>query len=139
MISLFWRWLPRSLNRRPMNTDSELQNPEWRSSCPIASGLDILGDKWSLIIVRDLIEHSSRTYSEFSSSPEGISTNILASRLKQLESLSIIERVNPDKPSRNNAFQLTQRGKALRPVLEELGKWSQIHLKEIHPTIVTII
>jgi len=122
-----------------MNTDSELLNPEWRSSCPIASGLDILGDKWSLIIVRDLIEYSSRTYSEFASSPEGISTNILASRLKQLESLSIIERVNPDKPSRNNAFRLTQRGKALRPVLEELGKWSQIHLKEIHPTIVTII
>jgi len=122
-----------------MNIDSELLNPEWRSSCPIASGLDILGDKWSLIIVRDLIEYSSRTYSEFASSPEGISTNILASRLKQLESLSIIERVNPDKPSRNNAFRLTQRGKALRPVLEELGKWSQIHLKEIHPTIVTII
>jgi len=122
-----------------MNTDSELQNPEWRSSCPIASGLDILGDKWSLIIVRDLIEHSSRTYSEFASSPERISTNILASRLKWLESLSIIERINPDKPSRNNAFQLTQRGKALRPVLEELGKWSQIHLKEIHPTIVKII
>jgi DNA-binding HxlR family transcriptional regulator len=122
-----------------MNTDSESMDPEWRSSCPIASGLDILGDKWSLIIVRDLIEHSTRTYSELAASPERISTNILASRLKWLESLAIIERVNREKPSRNNAFQLTQRGKALRPVLEELGKWSQIHLKEIHPTIVTII
>lgn len=122
-----------------MSSNSESLNPEWRSSCPIASGLDILGDKWSLVIVRDLIEHSSRTYSEFASSPEQISTNILASRLKWLESLSIIERVNPDKPSRNNAFRLTPRGLALRPVLEELGKWSQIHLKDIHPEIVTII
>jgi DNA-binding HxlR family transcriptional regulator len=122
-----------------MNTASESLNPEWRSSCPIASGLDILGDKWSLIIVRDLIEHSSRTYSEFVASPERISTNILAARLKQLESLSIIERVNPDKPSRNNAFRLTPRGLALRPVLEELGRWSQTHLTDLHPNIVKII
>jgi DNA-binding HxlR family transcriptional regulator len=122
-----------------MNANAESMDPEWRSSCPIASGLDILGDKWSLIIVRDLIEHSTRTYSEFAASPERISTNILASRLKWLESLAIIERVSPERASRNNAFRLTQRGKALRPVLEELGKWSQIHLKEIHPTIVKII
>jgi len=122
-----------------MQTASEPANPEWRSSCPIASGLDILGDKWSLIIVRDLIEHSSRTYSEFSASPEAISTNILASRLKWLESLLIIERISPGKSSRNNGYRLTERGLALRPVLEELGKWSQIHLKELHPSIVTAI
>jgi len=120
-----------------MKRESEAAHPEWRSSCPIASGLDILGDKWSLIIVRDLIQNSSRTYTEFAESPEGISTNILASRLKWLETLWIIERLNPEKSPRNNAYRLTERGLALRPVLEELGKWSQVHLKELNPSIVT--
>ena len=112
---------------------------EWRSVCPIASGLDVLGDKWSLVIVRDLFEHGTRTYSEFGESPEGISTNILASRLKWLSSIGIIEHVEPDRASRNNAYQLTSSGLALRPVLEELGKWSQTYLKEMHPEIVNIL
>ena len=64
---------------------------EWRSECPVASGLDILGDKWSLLIVRDLIVHDTRTYSEFCEAPEKIATNILADRLKILASLGIIE------------------------------------------------
>ncbi|NDI00077.1 MAG: transcriptional regulator, partial [Actinobacteria bacterium] len=81
---------------------------EWRSECPISSGLDILGDKWSLLIVRDLITYGTRTYSEFSESPERISTNILADRLKLLTALGIIERVDADRSARNNAFQLTK-------------------------------
>ena len=112
---------------------------EWRSVCPIASGLDVLGDKWSLVIVRDLFEHGTRTYSEFGESPEGISTNILASRLKWLSAIGIVEHVEPDRASRNNAYQLTSIGLALRPVLEELAKWSQSHLKGMHPEIVTIL
>jgi len=111
---------------------------EWRSVCPIASGLDVLGDKWSLVIVRDLFEHCTRTYSEFGESPEGISTNILAARLKLLSSIGIVEHVEPDRASRNNAYQLTSSGLALRSVLEELGKWSQTHLKAMHPDIVSI-
>ena len=112
---------------------------EWRSVCPIASGLDVLGDKWSLVIVRDLFEHGTRTYSEFGESPEGISTNILAARLKWLSSIGIVEHREPDRASRNNAYQLTSSGLALRPVLEELGKWSQTYLKEMHPEIVNIL
>ena len=113
--------------------------PHWRSVCPIASGLDVLGDKWSLVIVRDLIEHGTRTYSEFCESPEGISTNILATRLRWLSSLGLIEHVDPDGASRNNAYRLTDSGRALRPVLEELARWSQKHLKASHPTIVKIV
>jgi len=112
---------------------------EWRSVCPIASGLDVLGDKWSLVIVRDLFMHGSRTYSEFCQSPEAISTNILAARLKWLSSVGIIEHVDPDRSARNNAYRLTQSGLALRPVLEELGKWSQIYLKEMHPEVLDIL
>jgi len=118
--------------------NSETLSIEWRSVCPITSGLDVLGDKWSLVIVRDLFEHGTRTYSEFGNSPEGISTNILAARLKWLSSIGIIEHVEPDRASRNNAYQLTSSGLALRPVLEELGKWSQIYLKEMNRNIINI-
>ncbi|MEI6295860.1 MAG: helix-turn-helix domain-containing protein [Actinomycetes bacterium] len=111
---------------------------EWRSECPISSALDILGDKWSLLIVRDLITYGTRTYSEFSESPERISTNILANRLKLLTALGIIERVDADRSARNNAFQLTKSGKELRKVLEALGRWSYANMRELHPEMVSI-
>jgi len=110
----------------------------WRSVCPISSALDVLGDKWSLLIVRDLLMHGSRTYSEFLESKERISTNILASRLNLLTCLNLIERTNPHATARNNAYQLTESGAALRPVLEGFGRWAQTHLKEFHAEIVRI-
>ena len=111
---------------------------KWRSVCPICSALDVLGDKWTLLIVRELIIHESRTYSELLDLPEDISTNILADRLNLLSSLMLIERINPKNPARNNAFRLTKKGEALRPVLEGLGQWAQINLKKFHKEILTI-
>ena len=122
-----------------MNADPAPDALDWRSVCPISSGLDVLGDKWSLLIVRDLISNGTRTFSEFLESPEHVSTNILAARLRLLTSIGIIERVNPNAAARNNAYRLTPGGLALRPVLEELGKWSQVHLKTLHSEIVDII
>ena len=100
-----------------MDSSTNSSEREWRSVCSIASGLDVLGDKWSLLIVRDLIEHGTRTYSEFGEAPEHVATNILASRLRILTDLGIIERTNPDGAARNNAYRLTPSGAALRPVL----------------------
>ena len=105
---------------------------DWRSVCPISSALDVLGDKWSLLIIRDLLIHGPRTYSEFLQSPEHISTNILASRLNLLTCLKLIERTNPHGTARNNAFQLTESGAALRPILEGLAIWAQAHLRGFH-------
>ena len=105
---------------------------KWRSACPICSALDVLGDRWTMLIVRDLIVHGPRTYSELLDSPEGIATNILADRLSLLSAMMLVERVNPDSPARNNAFRLTKGGEALRPVLEGLGKWAQVNLKNFH-------
>lgn len=119
-----------------MDRETEAAGMEWRSVCSISSGLDVLGDKWSLLIVRDLFMHETRTYSEFRESPEHISTNILAARLRLLTSLGVIERTDPDGAARNNAYRLTPRGLALFPVLQELGKWSQAHLKPFHDTMV---
>ena len=111
---------------------------KWRSVCPICSALDVLGDKWTMLIVRDLIIHGPRTYSQLLASPEHISTNILADRLNLLASLKLIERINPQNPARNNAFRLTESGAALRPVLEGLGRWAQTHLKDFHEEILAI-
>jgi DNA-binding HxlR family transcriptional regulator len=128
-----WRHLPRSdaVATRPEGVD-------WRSVCPISSALDVLGDKWSLLIIRDLLMHGSRTYSEFLESKERISTNILASRLSQLASLKLIERTDPHATARNNAFRLTESGAALRPVLEGLGRWAYTHLKDFHGDVVKL-
>lgn len=111
---------------------------DWRSVCPISSALDVLGDKWSLLIVRDLLIHGTRTYSELLGSAERISTNILAARLEMLTCLNLIERTHPNASARNNAFRLTESGAALGPVLEGLGKWAQTHLKPFHSDIVRI-
>lgn len=119
-----------------MGNEPEVDGVVWRSVCPISSGLDVLGDKWSLLIVRDLIMQGPRTYSQFLESAEHVSTNILADRLRLLTSLGIIERTNPAGVARNNAYRLTPSGEALRPVLEELGRWSHDHLKQFHADIV---
>jgi DNA-binding HxlR family transcriptional regulator len=91
-----------------------------------------------MLVIRDLIIHGTRTYSELLESPEHISTNILADRLDLLVSIKLIERVHPEKSARNNAFKLTASGAALRPVLEGLAGWASTHLKEFHNDIVSI-
>ncbi|NBT01483.1 MAG: transcriptional regulator [Betaproteobacteria bacterium] len=117
---------------------SDVNGVDWRSECPISSALDVLGDKWSMLIIRDLLIHGPRTYSELLASPEHIATNILASRLNLLTCLKLIERTNPEATARNNAYQLTDKGAALRPVLEGLARWAQIHLKDQHRSMARI-
>jgi DNA-binding HxlR family transcriptional regulator len=114
------------------------KNMDWRSPCPISSALDVLGDKWSLLIIRDLIIHGPRTYSQFLEAPERISTNILASRLDLLTCLKLIERTNPDAATRNNAYHLTEKGAALRPALEALAQWAGAHLSDFHAEMLTM-
>lgn len=91
--------------------------------CPIHYALHGIGDKWSLIIIRDLIFFGKRHYNEFLASREGISTNILADRLAKLEEHGIISKTR-DKKSRNRfRYLLTQKGLDLLPVLVELTQW----------------
>ena len=99
----------------------------WRSNCPIACALDIIGDKWSLVIVRDLF-FGKRRYNEFLESPEGITTNILANRLKRLERHGIIERRPYQENPPRYEYRLTQRGKDLLPVIRAAIGWSKAHI-----------
>ena len=111
---------------------NNIKDINWRSECPISSALDVLGDKWAMLIIRDLIIHGTRTYSEFLEAPEHISTNILASKLKMLTCMNLITRNDQQVSNRNNAFRLTESGMALQPIIEEIGKWAHNHLKKFH-------
>ena len=94
-----------------------------RSTCPISSTLDILGDKWTLLIIRDLMFKGKRTYGEFLQSEEKIATNILADRLLILEKNGIVEkRVFPGNKAKN-LYQLTPKGIDLMPILFEIILW----------------
>jgi DNA-binding HxlR family transcriptional regulator len=101
-----------------------------RSDCPVSFALDIFGDKWSLLIIRDLMFKNKATYGEFLSSEEKIATNILADRLEMLECAGLIKsKVDPGKRSRYN-YELTDKGIDLVPVLLEIVLWSATHDKK---------
>lgn len=98
----------------------------FRSSCPINFALEIFGDKWSLLIVRDIVFAGKNTYNEFLESEEKIATNILSSRLKMLEEMGIIEKhYDPTRKTKTKVvYKLTKRGSDLIPVLVEIMLWS---------------
>jgi DNA-binding HxlR family transcriptional regulator len=98
-----------------------------RSPCAIANSLDILGDKWSLLVVRDLL-HGKQTYGELVDSPERIPTNILADRLKRLEGAGIIVRNEYQQRPTRYAYTLTPKGNALRDVLRAMVAWGKKHM-----------
>ena len=112
-----------------------------RSRCPIAGALDILGDTWTLLVLRDLLFYDKHRFADFLESPEGISTNILAERLKRLERCGLVERRRyQERPPRDEYF-VTRRGHDLLPVLRELIAWAQRHVPGVAqrpPTPVTI-
>ncbi len=94
-----------------------------RSICPLSMVLDMFGDKWSLLILRDAILFDKRRYGEFLASPEGISTNILASRLRQLEASGILEKYTDPIHGKTMLYIPTARGVRLLPLLVEAMRW----------------
>lgn len=98
-----------------------------RSVCPIANTLDLVGDKWSLLVVRDLL-HGKRTYGELLDSPEGIPTNILADRLKRLEDAGILASAPYQERPVRYAYTLTEKGKELGGILLALVQWGKKHI-----------
>lgn len=97
-----------------------------RSACPITNGLDIFGDKWTLLIIRDLVLGKCR-YQDLLSSSENIASNILADRLKKLETAGLVmRRVYQHKPLRHE-YVLTEKGNDLKPVLEAISRWGRKH------------
>ena len=98
-----------------------------RSGCPISSSLDLLGDKWSLLIVRDMVFRRKRYFREFLSSDEGIATNILTDRLSRLEVIGVLSKQPDPENGRQVIYSLTDKGIALIPVLVELACWGAVY------------
>jgi DNA-binding HxlR family transcriptional regulator len=97
----------------------------FRSDCPICTTLDILGDKWSLLIVRDLAFKGKNTYGEFLNAGEGIATNVLADKLAQLECGGIISKETHPTSKAKILYRLTSKGIDLVPALVEIILWSE--------------
>lgn len=101
------------------------ESKKMRSDCPISNSLDIWGDKWSLLIIRDLMFAKSCTYGDFLKSKEGIATNILASRLLSLEENGLIEKLAHPESKAKVLYKLTRKGIDLVPVLIEINLWAE--------------
>ncbi|MEW6732605.1 MAG: helix-turn-helix domain-containing protein [Acidobacteriota bacterium] len=94
-----------------------------RSGCSISLALDILGDRWTLLIIRDLMFHAKRYYTEFLASEEKIATNILADRLKRLEDEGIVSKRRDPDNQKKFIYHLTEKGIDLLPILLEMALW----------------
>ena len=105
---------------------------KFRSSCLIASALDLIGDKWSLLIIRDMLLFKKKTFKELISSDEGVASNLLSARLKLLENLGVISKRKLIGNKKENIYLLTDRGIDLAPVIMELVVWSDKHIRRFN-------
>jgi DNA-binding HxlR family transcriptional regulator len=112
---------------------SPASHPTPRSACPIANALDLLGDRWTLLVIRDLLFVGKRRFGEFLGSPEGIPTNILSDRLRRLEESGLVEKVPYQARPTRYEYQLTAKGRDLFPVLRALVEWATRHLPAVAP------
>ena len=107
-----------------------MKEESFRSTCPISSSLDLFGDKWTLLIVRDLLYYGSRTFKDFSQSNEHISSARLADRLKKLEQMEALTKQNHPTNKKVFIYKLTQKGKDLAPAIVDLITWGNKHLSQ---------
>ena len=97
------------------------------TGCPVAFGLDIFGDRWTLLILREMMIKGKKTYGDFLKIDEEIATNILADRLKMLESENVVQKIRDPENKRSFLYSLTEKGRDLAPVLIEIILWSGKH------------
>jgi DNA-binding HxlR family transcriptional regulator len=107
-----------------------------RSECPLNASVEMLGDRWSLLIIRDMMLRGARTYKEFLECYEGIATNVLADRLRKLAAYGIIATEADPSDGRKRTYLLTAKGIDLAPVLTEMVLWADAHEKTGNPDLV---
>ena len=105
---------------------------EFRSGCPIASSLDVIGDKWSLLIIRDMLIHHKKTFKEISNSDEKIAPSILSARLKLLESYDLISKRKMPQNKKENIYLLTDKAVGFTSIIIELSLWGDKYLREFN-------
>ena len=112
-------------------------NNDFRCKCPITSALDIVGDKWTLVIIKQMLLEGKKTFKDFSESDEAIASNILSSRLKMLEKYKMIRKEKLPHNKKTNIYLLTEKGLGLTPTIVELTHWSDSNLREYHSSIIS--
>ena len=105
---------------------------EFRSGCPISSTLDVVGDKWSLLIIRDMLVKQKKTFKEISDSDEKIVPSILSARLKLLESYKLIFKTKVPDNKKENIYLLTEKGIRLTPIIIEFSLWGNSNMQEFN-------
>lgn len=105
----------------------------FRCKCPITSALDVIGDKWSLVIIKQMLFEGKSTFKDFTKSTEAIATNILSSRLKMLEEFELIDKQKLPTNKKTNIYTLTSRGLSLIPLIMELTFWSKHQVIAFNP------
>ena len=104
----------------------------FRSGCPISSTLDVVGDKWSLLIIRDMLIKHKRTFKEISDSDERIAPSILSSRLRLLASYKLIFKTKAPDNKKENIYLLTEKGISLAPIIIEFSLWGDSNMREFN-------
>ena len=107
----------------------------FRCNCPITSALDIVGDKWTLVLIKQMLLEGKKTFKDFSESDEAIATNILSSRLKMLEAYKIIRKEKLPDNKKTSVYLLTEKGLGLTPTIVELMLWSDKNIREFHAAL----
>ena len=105
---------------------------EFRSGCPISSALDVVGDKWSLLIIRDMLVKHKKTFKEISDSEEKIAPSILSARLKLLELYKLIFKTKVPDNKKENIYLLTEKGIRLTPIIIEFSLWGNSNMREFN-------
>ena len=102
-----------------------------RSKCPVNHAIEMLGDRWTMLVIRDMVFHAKKSFSELRDMPEGIASNILADRLVRLEGDGLVYKQRDPADGRRTVYELTPHGRALIPVLLELMVWSRSHTDDV--------
>ncbi len=105
---------------------------KFRSGCPLSSALDVVGDKWSLLIIRDMLINHKKTFKEISDSHERIAPSILSARLKLLESYKLISKRKLPENRKENIYLLTEKGIRLTPIIIEFSLWGDTNMREFN-------
>ena len=108
---------------------------DFRCDCPFTSSLDVLGDKWMLVLIKLMLIEEKKTFKDFTTSEEAIATNILSVKLKLLEEMGLVTKMQKPNNKKVYYYILTEKALDLAPVLVELAFWSDQHLRNLHPTL----
>ena len=106
-------------------------NTFFRCTCPVTSALDIVGDKWTLVVIKLMLLEQKKTFKEFSESDESIAPSILSNRLKTIEKIGFIVKQKLPNNQKTNHYILTEKGLSLTPIIIELALWSHHNIKPV--------